>query len=122
MSSALRTKLAAIMSIPFFRPKSRMSDSSFSVSVGRSTMHPGRLMFLFSPNVTLRRIFTLMLAYTYKEERNKKKGTTFFTYVQDLDDFCVYLCVLDEYSSSDFYRARQRLVVAADESICSFNV
>ena len=53
MSDALRTKEAAIMSTLYRTPKSTMSDVSFSVIVGRSTITPGRFMFFFSPILTL---------------------------------------------------------------------
>ena len=49
MSFAVRQKERAIQSIPFFKPNSRISSSSFGVTVGRSTLQPGRFTFFFSP-------------------------------------------------------------------------
>jgi len=53
-------KEAAIMSIPFLRPKSTISSSSFSVRVGRSMLAPGRFMFFLSPSLMLFLTMTLI--------------------------------------------------------------
>jgi len=43
-------KLSAIISILYFKPKFTISSASFSVTVGKSTIHPGRFIFFFSPS------------------------------------------------------------------------
>mmetsp|Transcript_118287 Transcript_118287/g.307237 ORF Transcript_118287/g.307237 Transcript_118287/m.307237 type:complete len:300 (-) Transcript_118287:744-1643(-) len=52
-SSALWTKEAATKSTPCGIPKSMRSFTSFSCSTGSSTLTPGRLQFLRSPNLQL---------------------------------------------------------------------
>ena len=47
----LRTKEAAMKSTLFLTPQLMMSSRSFSVMVGRSTLTPGRFMFLRSPSL-----------------------------------------------------------------------
>ena len=49
ISDAFLVKLKAIQSILCFNPNSRMSFLSFSVTVGISIKHPGKLTFFFSP-------------------------------------------------------------------------
>ena len=51
MSEPLRTNEAAMKSTLFLTPQLRMSSRSFSVMVGRSTLTPGRFMFLRSPSL-----------------------------------------------------------------------
>ena len=43
-------KESAIMSMLYFNPKSQISSSSFSVTVGISIKQPGKHMFFFSPS------------------------------------------------------------------------
>ena len=50
-SEPLRTKEAAMKSTLFLTPQLMMSSRSFSVMVGRSTLTPGRFMFLRSPSL-----------------------------------------------------------------------
>mmetsp|Transcript_7845 Transcript_7845/g.35071 ORF Transcript_7845/g.35071 Transcript_7845/m.35071 type:complete len:232 (+) Transcript_7845:2527-3222(+) len=52
-SLPLRTKDAAMKSMPLGTPQPRMSSLSFSVMVGRSTTTPGRLTFLRSPSMAV---------------------------------------------------------------------
>ena len=53
MSDALRTNDAAMKSTLFLTPQFTRSSVSFSVSVGRSTITPGKLQFLRSPSFAL---------------------------------------------------------------------
>jgi len=55
-------KLAAIISIPFGIPKSIMSFSSYSVKVGRCTMHPGKFIFFLGPSFALFNTSTITLS------------------------------------------------------------
>ena len=50
-SDPFLTNDAAIKSTFYFNPNSTISNSSFSVRVGRLIIAPGKFIFFFSPNL-----------------------------------------------------------------------